>query len=387
MSKRKRATRGQGKVEGVAGNWSYRWSHKGSRYFRSGYALRDDAQQALDRLKLEARNANLGVKVKAPILGNVIGDWWRYRESLDIRSVETDRNRWEKYLQPKLARLAADKVTETHLEGLRQDLVKKSDDGKGVSVATFQRALHMLSALYRWLGKHHGVTANPARQMLKDPAFKKQVTEKAPDPTKVPFIKRLEDSVCVFRALPAPMNMAFALSAFAGLRPGEAVALRWTDVNLDAGMINVARQVRSGKVGLPKSGKGRPIHMTPALASILRAWREHNPDETLVVPPLKKSEKGERFLSRRTIDAALQIALKSCKLPELTFYQAGRHSHASQLVQRGVSIYRVQKILGHKSITTTQRYAHLDERLSDAEVAAADFTAMLAAPAETNPAE
>jgi hypothetical protein len=65
-----------------------------------------------------------------------------------------------------------------------------------------------------------------------------------------------------------------------------------------------------------------------------------------------------------TVQASVRTALKACGLPEtLSVYQITRHSYASQFVLGGGSIEKLQVILGHASVTTSQRYAHLRPEL------------------------
>lgn len=63
------------------------------------------------------------------------------------------------------------------------------------------------------------------------------------------------------------------------------------------------------------------------------------------------------------------------KLPELTFYEAGRHTFASQWVLNGGSIEKLRVILGHSTVLVTERYAHLKpERLQEADLLRADVS-------------
>ena len=55
-------------------------------------------------------------------------------------------------------------------------------------------------------------------------------------------------------------------SALIGFRPGEALALRWEDIDLGARTITVERQVRHGREGIPKSGEGRKVDIVPTVA-------------------------------------------------------------------------------------------------------------------------
>lgn len=63
----------------------------------------------------------------------------------------------------------------------------------------------------------------------------------------------------------------------------------------------------------------------------------------------------------------LVAALTSCKLPAMTWYEATRHTFASQWVLEGKPIGRLARMLGHSETEVTQRYAHLRVDLFPAE--------------------
>jgi site-specific recombinase XerD len=68
-------------------------------------------------------------------------------------------------------------------------------------------------------------------------------------------------------------------------------------------------------------------------------------------------DNGEKLYSRK-VQRAFVEALRVAKIEDFHFHDL-RHSFASRLVQSGVDIYAVQKLLGHKDGRMTQRYAHL----------------------------
>jgi hypothetical protein len=78
-----------------------------------------------------------------------------------------------------------------------------------------------------------------------------------------------------------------------------------------------------------------------------------------VAPSLRQRTNGKtKFLNSRTIKNAMKAALKKSGIKPLSFYQAGRHTFASQWVLSGNSIYRLKEIMGHSSVQVTERYAH-----------------------------
>jgi len=103
---------------------------------------------------------------------------------------------------------------------------------------------------------------------------------------------------------------------------------------------------------------------------IARIGQQHE----LVFPNFKT---GEPFVN---VFRAWDYARQQAGMPKLRLHDL-RHSFASALVNRGVSIYEVQNLLGHSSINTTKRYAHLSpERLrQSAEVASSVYSAPMAA--------
>jgi Phage integrase family len=67
-----------------------------------------------------------------------------------------------------------------------------------------------------------------------------------------------------------------------------------------------------------------------------------------------------RNLGAETVGEHLRTALTKCKLPEtLSLYQVTRHTYASKFTAADGSIQKLQAILGHTSVTTTERYSHL----------------------------
>ena len=162
-----------------------------------------------------------------------------------------------------------------------------------------------------------------------------------------------EDVARIYQALPEPVNVAYALSALAGLRPGEVLGLEGADVDLERKQIAVRRQVRHGKVDVPKSGKPRVVPIFDGLRGALTARRAQHPTDVLVCPPapyrkkdgtttIRRNRHGEaKHLNLRTVYAALEKALAGLGLPDMTFYEAGRHSFASLWVLAGQDIYRL----------------------------------------------
>lgn len=134
-----------------------------------------------------------------------------------------------------------------------------------------------------------------------------------------------------------------------GLRLGELLALRWEDIDFSNQIITVQRSVTRGIIGSPKSNKIRHIPFFDEINFILSNIA--NRDGFVF---------GEGGIPLKPI-TCLRWLNKSCK-------QAGiktvgwhdlRHTFASHLAQRGISILIIKELLGHSDVKTTMRYAHL----------------------------
>ncbi|HEX8385896.1 MAG TPA: site-specific integrase [Rubricoccaceae bacterium] len=151
------------------------------------------------------------------------------------------------------------------------------------------------------------------------------------------------------------------VAAITGLRLGELVALRWRDVDLERGRL----LVRNTAEARTKSRRDRVI---PVAGAAARAFREvgPGPGDALVFTgagggPVNREYASKSFLRYR----------RAAGLPDEIHFHSLRHTYASWLVQGGVALVRVKEVLGHASLATTLRYAHLAPDSAFDEVARA----------------
>jgi len=131
------------------------------------------------------------------------------------------------------------------------------------------------------------------------------------------------------------------IALHSGMRLGEILNLRWHDLDFAAGFILVRDS---------KNGESRQVPTDATLSALFRAY-PHRPSTDLVF----SSSSGGHIVDVRT---GFQNACKRAGLIDLHFHDL-RHTFASQFVMSGGDLYILKEILGHKSITMTQRYAHL----------------------------
>lgn len=151
-----------------------------------------------------------------------------------------------------------------------------------------------------------------------------------------------------------PETMWFVMVFLAlntGMRQGELLALRWSDVDLHAGRLSVRQSVTRGVVGTPKSGKGREIPLNGPTLETLKGHRH-------LRGPLVFCNEDGSMLTKNQCRCPLRRLQQRAGLSELGWHDL-RHTFASHLAMRGASMKAIQELLGHSTMKMTLRYAHL----------------------------
>lgn len=171
------------------------------------------------------------------------------------------------------------------------------------------------------------------------------------------------------------------LIASTGLRRGEALALRWKDVDLDAGLIKVAGTMsRIGGqlvISKPKTQRSRrQIPLTPALVAMLKAHRKSQLEERMRAANIWQ-ETGLVFTgeSGRPVEPSsilreIRIAAAKVGVPKIDVHTL-RHSAAVGWLESGTHIKAVSDLLGHSSIAISgDLYGHTSDDTAKAAVLA-----------------
>jgi integrase len=152
--------------------------------------------------------------------------------------------------------------------------------------------------------------------------------------------------------------ITFAVST--GLRRGEALALRWSAVELLTGKVTIRETFTRGRFGTPKSQKSlRTIDIGPvAVAALTEQWEEtkYRSDNDLVFchpalgSPLHPSHLSNRYL---------RPALTKAGIEGTTTFHCLRHTALTAAAAAGLGPHYVQALAGHSSVSIGERYVHL----------------------------
>jgi len=140
-------------------------------------------------------------------------------------------------------------------------------------------------------------------------------------------------------------RLILALSYGSGLRVGEIVNLRVSDINFDELMIHIKGS---------KGQKDRITLLSKRLKMELQEFTRKRDTKEFVF----ENECGSKLTTRTAQKVFEQARAKAGIIKKATFHSL-RHSFATHLLENGVDMRYVQELLGHESVRTTQRYTHV----------------------------
>lgn len=238
---------------------------------------------------------------------------------------------------------------------------------RGVKAHIVARRASCLSSFYKWARKNGRVGADPVYLADKpkrpqrlpvwlerdEQARLQAAAAAAADPAALP--DNLHGAARA-RILAARRRYAvlFALLQSAGLRIGEALALKVRDVRLAAG---IAKSVRV----IGKGDKERAVPLPPAFGQTFGAWVAALPKDDFVFAKAP----GAPPPGARAVRLYLKPLVEKAGLAKAVTPHKLRHTYATRLLESGAQLVDIQALLGHTNLATTQIYTHVgEERLA-----------------------
>lgn len=267
------------------------------------------------------------------------------------RSWLTDEQRFNKIIKPAIGIKPLFAITREDIQSIIDKLV---EDGAAPSTVKQYRSIINYTFTQASLTKMEGITIftgqNPVRG-VKIPPIKN---------TRERFLtaKEVKSLVSAAKKLPCiDLHDCIVLSLNTGLRLGELQRLEWPDVDLVHAMLTVhdeAHRKPGGKVPLNNAAL--------KIFKKRRKMEQATPSMGLVFPPVmgNKMRTNLSHAFRALVDSiGLNDGIKLDDRARRIVFHSLRHTFASWLACNGEDIYRIQRLMRHKTITMTMRYAHL----------------------------
>ena len=154
----------------------------------------------------------------------------------------------------------------------------------------------------------------------------------------------VDEETRLFNAAGPWLRELMLVAIHTGMRMGEILGLTWDGVDLFRRTVTVFKS---------KNGERRTIPLYQTALELLNHKYGSRSVETALVFP----SEAQTRLNASNIGRSLNLALEKANMTNFHFHDL-RHTCATRMVQGGVDLYKVQRLLGHKSPIMTQRYAH-----------------------------
>lgn len=326
MSARRRGTK-----------WYVDFSFNGQRYrMKSPEDSSNGAKayEAVLRQRLAKGEDILKSSAPSPLFNKFADEWMKtYVKSNNKHSeLITKQSAFNAHILPFFGRLALDKITAYKVEEFKAKLLNKNLSPKTIN--------NIISALRKCLNTAQAwdlLTKVPKIELLKVP------------PQKFKYLS-FEESEFLLNNTNGIWHDMFLLAMKTGLRFGEIIALQWSDINFDTNQITICHSISRGLIGSTKSNKIRYIPILDSVREMLKD-RPQTGQYVFSLDDNKPLNQGHCIKSLTRICRQLNIRRIN--------WHMFRHTFASHLANRNISLQAIQQLLGHSDIKTTMRYAHL----------------------------
>jgi integrase len=343
------------------GNYYIQFNHRGKTYVKSA---RTENRKTAERMEREWK-AEIHAIEELGELPRI-----KLKDVLAELQMQNTANDGGKYLAGNVRMLNQKFNTDLHMDQIQDWQIQRFATlrkNEGVKPQTIKHNLQTLRNAYKW-AKSHGYATRPLefpklqssthrlRYLTKEEEVKllKALDPKADLPFRPPYEMRSKEEK---RKRQDNYDLVVILLD-TGARYGEIANIEWNRINLEERVINLWR---------PKVKNESIIYMTSRVHEILTRRATDSVSGFVFT-----NSKGE---ARGHATKGIRTAISKAGLDDFTVHDL-RHTAASRLIQNGMSLYEVSKILGHTDVQTTQRYAHLE--VSDVSQKARDIMESLA---------
>jgi integrase/recombinase XerC len=237
-----------------------------------------------------------------------------------------------------------DSLSEFDIRGFRAWMSQQAMGG--ASATSRARSLSSLKNFLSWLDKN-GIMHNAAISNVRSPKQPRKLPRPLYEGQALDFIKDAPDESWTDKRNRALFTLLYGC----GLRIQEALGLDIRDLPNDEGYMRV----------MGKGGKERQIPVLKIVEEAINDYRKVCPYPEENGRPLFMGARGKRMRQQIAQKAMRELRIEF-GLPENATPHALRHSFATHLLQNGANLREIQELLGHASLSTTQRYTDVDTK-------------------------
>lgn len=332
---------------------------------KGGFRTRADAERALAELLVDLEKG-LAVDPSRQPLGEYLDSWLTsVSPSLRPTTAELYRKAIDNWITPRIGGLRLQSLGPTHLQQLYADLLEsgRTDGGGGLSPRSVRLAHQVLHLALGRAAEWRLIARNPAAVRLDLPRMQRQPLQTWSADEARRFLETTVDD---------RLGVLWATMVTTGLRRGEALGLRWEDVDFRAARVRIVQTVvvvgNRPQLSEPKTVSGRrQVALHPELVAALRRQQVRQHEERLLAGP---AWAGQDFvfatalggvLHPRNVARDFQAAIRRTGARPIRLHDL-RHTAATLALTAGAHPKQVQEMLGHARVAITlDVYSHVSD--------------------------
>lgn len=221
----------------------------------------------------------------------------------------------------------------------------KRIDGQPASPATNAKIRNLMSALFSHAIRHEWAARNPIAAVR---TSAKRLRE--------PDILTPRELQGLLKELPQREKTMVLIAATTGLRRGELIALRWRDLDLDAGLARITRSIWYNVEGDTKTeASHKPVPLPPVVVAELKRWNEqslYRSSDDFLFPSISKNG-NQPVHPDMILKRHIRPVLERLGVKKKIGWHSFRHGLSNQLREHGVEIKTAQELLRHANSRIT----------------------------------
>ena len=307
------------------------------------FPRRADAEKAVAQLRVDI---NQGAE-HAPMNLDQLATHYKHVElpSKAYSTQEGYKNYLDLHVLPKWGRHSLSSIKAIEVEAWLRGL--KTAKEKPASPGTKTKIRNLMSALFSHAIRYEWSSRNPISSVRT--SAKRQ---------RIPDVLTTEEFQALIPELPQRARVIVLLDGSTGLRRGEIIALRWSDIDFKSCQANVQRSIWRNVEGETKTeGSQKPVPLPPLVVEELKRWREeslYKSEDDFVFPSIRKN--GEQAISPDSIlKREIRPALRRIGVTKRVGFHTFRHTLATLLSSLGVNVKTTQELLRHANPSITMR--------------------------------
>ena len=295
--------------------------------------------------------------------------WWEsYKHTVKPNTQLNVRRLLDNHILPLFGSYKLDKLTTPLIQNVVNKLADKTNKGEEGAFLYYD-SLHALNKRILQYGVvMQAIPFNPAREVILPRNTQKAKREKIKHFDNQELKKFLDylDSLNLNKFRYYYENTLYKFLLATGCRINEALALSWSDIDLDNAVVHITKTLNyKQETNSPKSKSSlRDIDIDQATVSMLKQYKRRQVQEAWQLGRSETvvfSDFIHEYPNNRTLQTRLRTHFKRAKVTNIGFH-GFRHTHASLLLNSGIPYKELQHRLGHSTLAMTMdTYSHLSK--------------------------